>query len=59
MPGIDRLSIDTLVRDVEVFAELGLPAIALFPNIADDLKSADGERGVQSRRPDPPGPSPP
>ena len=42
MPGIDRLSIDALVRDVEVFAELGLPAIALFPNISDDLKSADG-----------------
>ena len=32
----------TLVRDVEVFAELELPAIALFPNISDDLKTADG-----------------
>ena len=42
MPGIDRLSIDELVRDVEVFAELELPAIALFPNISDDLKTADG-----------------
>ena len=42
MPGIDRLSIDELVRDVEVFAELEIPAIALFPNIADDLKTADG-----------------
>ena len=42
MPGIERLSIDELVRDVEVFVELELPAIALFPNIADDLKTADG-----------------
>ena len=42
MTGIDRLSIDQLVRDVEVFAELELPAIALFPNISDDLKTADG-----------------
>ena len=42
MPGIDRLSIDQLVGDVEVFAELELPAIALFPNISDDLKTADG-----------------
>ena len=42
MPGIERLSIDELVRDVEVFAELELPAIALFPNISDGLKTADG-----------------
>ncbi len=42
MPGIERLSIDELVRDAEVFVELELPAIALFPNISDDLKTADG-----------------
>ena len=42
MPGIERLSVDALVRDAEVFAELELPAIALFPNISDDLKTADG-----------------
>ena len=42
MPGIERLSIDELVRDAEVFVELQLPAIALFPNIADNLKTADG-----------------
>ena len=42
MPGIDRLSIDQLVRDVEVFAQLELPAIALFPNVSGDLKAADG-----------------
>ncbi|MCY3822075.1 MAG: porphobilinogen synthase [Gammaproteobacteria bacterium] len=42
MPGIDRLSIDQLVRDVEVFTRLELPAIALFPNISESLKTADG-----------------
>ena len=42
MPGTERLSIDALVRDAEVFAELEIPAIALFPNISDGLKTADG-----------------
>ena len=48
MPGIDRLSTDELVRDVEVFAELELPAIALFPNISDDLKTADGREACNA-----------
>ena len=42
MPGIERLTIDELVRDAEMFVELELPAIALFPNISDELKTADG-----------------
>ena len=42
MPGTERLSIDALGRDAEVFAELEIPAIALFPNISDGLKTADG-----------------
>jgi len=32
MPGVERLSIDLLVRQVEKAAMLGIPAIALFPN---------------------------
>ena len=31
MPGIERLSIDQLVRDARQYADLGIPAIALFP----------------------------
>ena len=31
MPGVDRLSVDQAVRDAERAAELGIPAIALFP----------------------------
>ena len=42
MPGIERLSIDLLVREAEMLVELELPAIALFPNISDELKTADG-----------------
>ncbi len=42
MPGIERLSIDALVREVETLVELEVPAIALFPNISDELKTADG-----------------
>ena len=42
MPGIERLSIDVLVREVETLVKLEVPAIALFPNISDELKTADG-----------------
>ena len=42
MPGIERLSIDLLVREAETLVELELPAIALFPNTSDELKTADG-----------------
>ena len=42
MPGIDRVSIDELLREVEELLELGVPAIALFPNISADHKSLDG-----------------
>lgn len=31
MPGVERLSVDESVRDAERAAELGIPAIALFP----------------------------
>ena len=31
MPGVERLSVDEAVRDAERAAELGIPAIALFP----------------------------
>ena len=31
MPGIERVSIDELVREAEAVARLGIPALALFP----------------------------
>jgi porphobilinogen synthase len=42
MPGIERLSVDELVREAEAIAMLGVPAIALFPVTPPDAKSADG-----------------
>ena len=41
MPGIERLSIDELVKEASQAQALGIPAIALFPVIADEKKSED------------------
>lgn len=42
MPGVERVSIDELVREGEEIAKLGIPALALFPVTAQDAKSDDG-----------------
>lgn len=44
MPGIDRLSIDLLVEEAAHVAELGIPMIALFPNLDASLRTAEGEQ---------------
>jgi porphobilinogen synthase len=41
MPGIERLSIDLLLEEAKTLLALGIPAIALFPVVSDDKKSAD------------------
>jgi porphobilinogen synthase len=41
MPGIERLSIDELLRECETLLELRIPAIALFPVVPPDKKSLD------------------
>ncbi|MGM0678731.1 MAG: porphobilinogen synthase, partial [Pseudomonadota bacterium] len=41
MPGIERLSIDQLLRESEQLLELGIPAVALFPVTPDEVKSDD------------------
>jgi len=41
MPGIERLSLDLLLDDVKELVALGIPAIALFPVIAQEAKSLD------------------
>ena len=46
MPGQFRLSLDELERDVHELAALGLPAVALFPKISDDLKTPEGDEGL-------------
>ncbi|MFQ3198312.1 MAG: porphobilinogen synthase [Paraglaciecola sp.] len=39
MPGIERLSIDLLVKEAQLLADLGIPALALFPVTDNNLKS--------------------
>lgn len=43
MPGINRLSIDHLLKHAEELVNLGVPAIALFPVVPADRKSASAE----------------
>jgi porphobilinogen synthase len=42
MPGVERMSIDLLVKEAEELAELGVPAMALFPVTPADVKTLDG-----------------
>ena len=41
MPGVERLSIDLLIKEATQISQLGIPAIALFPVTAADKKSDD------------------
>jgi porphobilinogen synthase len=41
MPGIERLSIDELLKEAELIYNLGIPAIALFPVPKQESKSLD------------------
>ncbi len=41
MPGINRMSINVAVKHVKEAASLGVPCIAIFPNIAQDLRTED------------------
>jgi len=48
MPGIDRVSVDQLVEDAKRAADLGIPAVAVFPNVDDALKTPDGAEAVNA-----------
>jgi porphobilinogen synthase len=41
MPGVERLSVDAVLRQAERSVELGVPAIALFPVVDNKLRTAD------------------
>lgn len=43
MPGVERLSIDLLLKEAEIIHRLGIPAMALFPVTPDDVKSLDAK----------------
>lgn len=39
MPGVERLSIDLMLEEAQYLANLGVPAIALFPVVNQDAKA--------------------
>ena len=41
MPGIERLSVDLLVKEAKLLYKLGIPAVALFPVTPKSAKSMD------------------
>jgi porphobilinogen synthase len=43
MPGVERVTIDELVREAETLVELNIPALALFPVTPSEAKSLDGK----------------
>jgi len=42
MPGVDRLTVDQVVRDAERAAKLDIPCIALFPYTEPSLRDEHG-----------------
>jgi porphobilinogen synthase len=46
MPGVERLSVDLLVEAVGTAAELGIPAVALFPAVDPEKKSPDADEAT-------------
>lgn len=49
MPGINRYSIDLLVAEAAQLVELGIPAIALFPNVEPALRSDKGDEAINPK----------
>lgn len=41
MPGVERLSIDLMVEAAKAARDAGIPALAIFPNTPDHLRSED------------------
>jgi len=48
MPGQARLSIDLLVETAREAFSLGVPAVALFPALADELKDSSGSEALNA-----------
>jgi porphobilinogen synthase len=46
MPGVDRLSVDQAVREVERAAKLGIPCVALFPYTDPKRRDEDGTEAL-------------
>jgi len=46
MPGVERLSVDLLVKEAERAVALGIPALALFPYTDPDLRDEEGTEAL-------------
>lgn len=46
MPGVERLSVDLLLKAAEECVKLGIPVMALFPSVEDSLKTPDGREAA-------------
>jgi len=49
MPGVERLSIDELIIDAQIWHDLGILLIVLFPYIEQDKKSLNAEESYNSK----------
>ncbi|NGP19045.1 porphobilinogen synthase [Devosia chinhatensis] len=49
MPGVERLSVDLMVEAAKAARDAGIPALAIFPNTPDHLRS---ENGAEAYNPD-------
>ena len=48
MPGVKRMSVDRLVEAAKEAADLGIPAIATFPNIEMELRDETGSNALEA-----------
>ena len=48
MPGVDRLSVDLLVREAERAAKLNIPCLALFPYTDPSLRDENGSEALNA-----------
>ncbi|HEX9809127.1 MAG TPA: porphobilinogen synthase [Alphaproteobacteria bacterium] len=46
MPGVERLTVDLACEATAEAADLGIPAVALFPFVAPELKDEDGQEAL-------------
>ena len=49
MPGVERMTVDRLLRQAEICLKLRIPALALFPVIEQKLKTLDGREAYNPR----------
>ena len=47
MPGVNRMSVDRAVEAAKEAADLGIPALATFPNIEMDLRDETGSHSLE------------